>query len=79
MGFPNPSITGAAIGEALGANGPTPSGQVAGREAQAALDAAELRELERAESQGKPWSEEPESIQPAVAPHRSLLDRLFRR
>jgi hypothetical protein len=69
VGGPNPGITGEAIRKALG---PEEHGR---DEDRAALDEAELRELERSEY----YPEEPAAVQPGTNAPWSLLDRLFRR
>jgi hypothetical protein len=69
VGGPNPGITGEAIRKALG---PEEHGRDDDR---AALDEAELRDLERSEY----YSEEPAAVPPSATAPRSLLDRLFRR
>jgi hypothetical protein len=77
MGFPNPAIAGSAITKALGPD-QTAAANRDGRvnDAQAALDRADLRELEGAEYYG----DVPPATEPArSAPRRSLLDRLLRR
>jgi hypothetical protein len=72
-GWPNPSITGKAIVDALGPDGPTGKS-----EQQAALDEADLRELERAAYYGETPAIS-EAVTTVGKPRRTILDRLFRR
>lgn len=77
MGFPNPSISGSAIGKAL-----DPTQAAADRldatGEHAALDQTELQALERAEYYGDEPPAAPAPAVPAVdRPRRSLLDRLL--
>ena len=69
----NPSISGDAIRKALGPDEPNGKG-----EQQAALDAADLQELERAEYYGEPPAT-PDAASTAAPTRRTFLDRLLRR
>jgi hypothetical protein len=69
----NPSISGDAVRKALGPDDPSgPS------ERQTALDAADLRELERAEYFGETPAV-PEAAPAEASKRRTILDRLLRR
>ena len=75
---PNPSITGEAIRKALGTGQTAEANERTESERLAALDEADLRELERAEYPREP----PAAIEPTeveATPRRSILDRLLRR
>lgn len=72
---PNPSISGTAVVEAINSNQPTARHEDA-EDAQAALDEADLREVERANYYGDGGTP---TEAPATKPHRGLLDRLLRR
>jgi hypothetical protein len=74
VAFPNPSITGSAIGKALDPNQAL-AAQLDATSAHAALDETELHELERAEYYG----DKPAASAAVNEPRRSLLDRLLRR
>jgi hypothetical protein len=78
MGFP-PSVSGHAVVKALDKETDAAHRGDRDRE-QAALDETELREIERAEYyHDAPSVTDAASASVEVAPHRSLLDRLFRR
>jgi hypothetical protein len=75
---PNPAIAGEAIRKALGTDQTASATGRTVTERQAALDTAELRDLERDEYYGEPAGR----IEPHPAPgarRRSFLDRLLRR
>ena len=76
MQSPNPSIVGTGIMSGLGMDQTAAANEHDLSVKQAALDEADLREVERAEYYG----ETSVVTEPVVAPRRrSLLDRLFRR
>ena len=76
MQSPNPSIVGTGIMSGLGVDQTAAANKHDLSVKQAALDEADLREIERAEYHG----ETSVVAEPVVAPRRrSLLDRLFRR
>ena len=80
LGGPNPSITGSAIGEALGANAHGTTNAHGVSDERMALDEAELRDLEReayARVALAPTSADPPTV-PAER-RTSLIRRLFRR
>ena len=72
--FPNPAITGTAIVKSLDPNQATAHHHDTA-DAQAALDEADLHEMERAEY----YDDAATPATPASKPRRSLLDRLLRR
>ena len=69
----NPSVSGDAIRKALGPDEPNGKSQQ-----QTALDAADLREVERAEYYSETPAT-PEAAPTAAKPRRTFLDRLLRR
>jgi hypothetical protein len=77
-GFPNPAYTGDAIRKALGPDEVATASELAQQQRTAALDEAELRELERAEYYGQTPAVL-EHATPAARPRRGILDRLLRR
>jgi hypothetical protein len=76
-GFWNP-VTGEAIRKALGPDQVEAARGSAELQQRVALDAAELRDLERAEYYGE-TSAVSEEATPAASRRRSILDRLLRR
>ena len=77
--FPNPAITGTAIVKALDTEVATAHHQDADR-ARAALDEADLHEMEQAAYYSDAGPSEPSTIEPpTIKARRSLLDRLLRR
>jgi hypothetical protein len=74
LGGPNPAISGEAIRRALGPGQEAAAKQQTTSEERAELDAAELRELERAE-----YYPEPQTVAPEAPPRRGWLARLFGR
>lgn len=75
--FWNP-VTGEAIRKALGPDQVAAASGSAEQQQRAALDEAELRDLERAEYYGETPAVN-EDATPAARPRRSILDRLLRR